>query len=366
MITSDWSAAGATFVGRAKFEESKLMARYAYTFSHFWWLLLIPILVLPAAEFSQVRHAGTGFVASMNIYVQQTAASSTTANGNTWSTLAQIEAANVNQWLQSPTFCLNVAEGSSSYSKLLKVLPDPKLSVTTDLQKNVSVTATGDNLVSIAYSSQDPALAVQVVQSVLTNATTSMQMSHGRVASVNKAYYQSQLYNAEATERTSAQQLAAYMQQHGVSSTNLDAQMASDPTLALLYNQDKTNQQTVSALQQNVQAVVAQSSLPATLVNQDGYYIADPPTATYVSPSRKKELMPVGIALALGLLLAGAFLVVMTAVDRTFRRPADVPLLLELPVLAVVPLSMALAGKTPQLNVRPMDKPKTRRRVGAS
>ncbi|HXT36730.1 MAG TPA: hypothetical protein VN837_14235 [Chloroflexota bacterium] len=341
------------------------MSRYFYTFSRFWWLLIIPVLVLPAAEYIQVRHAGAGFVASMNIYVQATAASSATTSGNTWSTLAQIEAADINQWLQSPTFCLNVAEGSANYSKLLKVSPDPKQAATTDLQKNVSVTATGDNLVSIAYSSQDPALAVQVVQSVLTNATISMQRSNGRVASVNKAYYQSQLYNAEATERTSAQQLAAYMRQHGVTSTNLDAQMVSDPTLALLYNQDKANQQTVSTLRQNVQAVVAQSSLPATLVNQDGYYIADPASATYVSQSKKKELMPMGIALVLGLLLAGAFLVVMTAVDRTFRRPADVPFLLELPVLAVVPLSLALAGKAPHPNIRPMDKPKTRRRVGA-
>ncbi|MGH2411146.1 MAG: hypothetical protein ACRDGS_12355, partial [Chloroflexota bacterium] len=67
------------------------MARYAYTFSRFWWLLLVPILVLPAAEFTQVRHAGAGFVASMNIYVQQTAASSANTNSNAWTTLAQVE-----------------------------------------------------------------------------------------------------------------------------------------------------------------------------------------------------------------------------------------------------------------------------------
>jgi len=342
------------------------MSRYGHTFSRFWWLLLIPILVLPAAEAKNVRGSGSSFVASLNIYVQQTAASDATANASAWLSLAQIEAANITQWLQSPTFCLSVAKSSPLYTKQLALLPDPKSSVTTDLQQNVSVTAKGDNIVSIAYTSQNPALALQVDQGVLTAATSSMQVATSRVVSVNKAFYQSQLYNAEANERNSAQQLAAYMEQHGVTASNLDTQMTSDLTLATLYDQDKSDQQTVADLRQKIQAAVAQNSLPATLVNQDGYYVADPPTVAYISASKKKELLSIGIALVLGLVLAGAFLVVMTAADRTFRAPSDVPLLLDLPVLAVVPLSMTLNDKVARKQPESAPKLKTPSRARAS
>jgi capsular polysaccharide biosynthesis protein len=315
------------------------MSRYGHTFWRFWWLLLIPILVLPAAEALNVRHTGSGFVASTNIYVEQTAASDAVASTNGYGSLAQIQAANIIQWLQSPTFCLKVAKSSPAYAKLLANLVDPKQSVTTDLQQNVSVTAEGDNLVSIAYSSQNPALALQVVQGVLTTAATSTQASTGRVSAVNRTYYQLLLQNSEATERNSARQLTSYMQQHGILASDVQTQIISDPTLATLYAQNTSDQQTVSDLRQKVMATLAQNSLPATLVNQTGYYVADPPAVTYVSASRKKQAVSVGIALLLALVLAGAFLVVMTAMDRTFRSPTDVPMLLDLPVLAVVPFS---------------------------
>ncbi|MDB5056931.1 MAG: hypothetical protein JWO59_403 [Chloroflexi bacterium] len=329
------------------------MSRYLHTFSRFWWLLLIPILILPAAEFQNVRHSGTGYVASTNIYVQQTAASNSTVNPTAWLSLAQIESANITQWLQSPTFCLDVARSSPIYSKQLGLMADPKQTVSSDLQQHVTVTARGDNLVSIAYSSQNPTLAIQVVQGVLTNATSSTQASSSRVAAVNKAYYQSLLITAQANERKSADQLTSYMSQHGVTVPDLQTQMVSDTTLATLYDQHKSDQQTVSDLQQKIKAAVAQNSLPATVVNQNGYYIADPPTVAYISANKKKELLSVAIALVLGLLLAGAFLVVMTAVDRTFRAPADVPVLLDLPVLAVVPYSAGLKDKASRKQPEP-------------
>ncbi|MGH2389192.1 MAG: hypothetical protein ACRDIE_13390 [Chloroflexota bacterium] len=302
----------------------------------------------------------------MNIYVQQTAASTSTANNAAWLTLAQVEAANITQWLQSPTFCLDVAKSSPLYARQLALLPDPKGSVTTDLQKNVQVVAQGDNLVSISYSSKNPTLAMQVVQGVLTKATANMQVSNSRVGAVNKAYYEAQLYNAEANERNSAQQLATYMQQHGITDAKLQDLLTSDLTLATLYDQDKSDQQTVASLRQQVQATVAQNSLPATLVDQNGYFVADQPTVAYVSASKKKELMDVGIALVLGLLLSGAFLVVMTAADRTFRRPVDVPFLLDLPVLAVVPYSSALKRAGRQKQPEPRHEQKTPSRARAS
>ncbi len=332
------------------------MLRYTYTFARYWWLLLIPVLALPLAEAMQVRHSGSGFSAGMTIYVQQTAANELTTNNASWLSLAQIEASNITQWLQSPTFCLDVAEKSPLYARRLALLPDAKQAVTTDLQTNVQVTAQGTNLVSIGYSSKDPALAKQVVQSVLTEATSKMQVSNNRVGAVNKAYYQAQLLSAEAVERTAAQQLKSYMQEHGIAAGNLQDALGSDLTLATLYDQDRSDQQAVTSLLQQVQATVAQNSLPASLVNQEGYFVADDPTVSPISTSMKKKLTSIGIAIVLGLLFAGAFLVVMTGLDRTFRRPVDVPLLLYLPVLAVVPYSSTLHRPDRQKLPKPTSK----------
>jgi len=316
--------------------------RYAHTVSRFWWLLLIPLLVLPVAEYWHLRTTGSGYAAGMNIYVQQTAIGDTTANNPSWLSLAQVEAADITQWLQSPTFCLDVAESSPLYARQLVLLADPKGSATADLQQHVLVTAQGNNMVSISYTSKNPTLAMQVVKGILDKATANAQVSNGRVGALNKAYYQARLYNAEATERQSAQKLSAYMQEHGVTATNIQELLTSDLTLAMLYDQDRNDQQTVATLRQQIDATVALNSLPASLVNQNGYFVADQPSASLVTLTRKKELFSVGIAVLLGLLLAGALLVMLTAMDRTFRRPVDVPLLLDVPVLAVVPYSSAL------------------------
>jgi hypothetical protein len=341
------------------------MSRYAHTFWRFWWLLLIPIVLLPAAEFMNVRHSGAAFVANTNIYVEQTAASDALGITNPYGSLAQIEAADIIQWLQSPTFCLKVAQSSPIYAQRLALLANPRQTVTTDLQQNVSITADGNNLVSISYSSQNSTMALQVVQGVLANATTSTQASSSRVAAVNKTYYQSLLQNAEANEQGSAQHLTSYMQQHGIRTSDLQALTISDPTLATLVAQVSSDQQTVADLRQKVMAASAQNSLPSTLVNQSGYYVADPPTVTYVTPSLRKRLTPVAIALLLGLLLAAAFLVVMTALDRTFRNPVDVPVLLDLPVLAVVPFGADSKDKASRKNLEaaPNLKPSSRARV---
>jgi capsular polysaccharide biosynthesis protein len=89
-------------------------------------------------------------------------------------------------------------------------------------------------------------------------------------------------------------------------------------------------------------------------VGPSGLRIVDAPNVTIVS-SKKKETMNLAIALLIGLLLGGGLVVVKTALDPTVRYADEVPALLDLPVLAVVPYSRALARqnkKTPRATER--------------
>jgi hypothetical protein len=57
---------------------------------------------------------------------------------------------------------------------------------------------------------------------------------------------------------------------------------------------------------------------------------------------------------------------VLTALDRTFRRPADVPFLLDLPVLAVVPYSPVFKPSGRKKKSEPPYERKTPSQVRAS
>jgi hypothetical protein len=134
------------------------------------------------------------------------------------------------------------------------------------------------------------------------------------------------------------------MRLHGVDAANLGVLLASDPTLASLYQQNKNDHDAVVSLQGQVTALQELIDLPPTVVNQDGFIQMDPPSFVGVS-NRKTILLDLGITVALGFLLACAFIVLMTALDRSIRRPEEVPQMLALPVLAVVPHGAVLARR---------------------
>jgi capsular polysaccharide biosynthesis protein len=71
--------------------------------------------------------------------------------------------------------------------------------------------------------------------------------------------------------------------------------------------------------------------------------VIDPPSAEPSQTSKKQLLLDVGIGLIAGLVLAGAFVVWMTAIDRSLRYPEEVAQLLGIRVLASTPNVPALA-----------------------
>jgi hypothetical protein len=316
------------------------MRRYAETFFRYWLIIILPVIVLPAATYAMVRHTPKTVVATANILVAQSLAGPS-GDWSQYQTAAQNEAADLNQLLQSPSFDLAVARTSPIYAQALssgRTSPD---SVVTDLSTNVQIVPKGPSMLGVSYSSKYGDVAVQVVNSLLGTARDQAQtLSRLQIASAI-TYYGYQLQNARQQLSQSTQKLRAYMSVHGVTVDQLNPDMAADPTLATLYRQNQADQAAVADAQQKITTYRTQSTLPANLV-AGSFTVVDQPRITVVS-SKKTQIMQLAIALVVGLLLAGIFLVAKTALDRSLRYVDEVEELLGLPVLSVVPYSRTLA-----------------------
>lgn len=320
------------------------MKRYAETFFRYWLVALVPIVVLSLVGYAVMKSTPKTAQASAKLWVEPSAADTIT-NYNQFETPAQSEQDALSQLLQLSSFEWSVAQGSPLYMQIVKKQPDPRLFVGTDLQKNVQFTPSGNNLLYVSYTFTDRnwQVGAQVVQSVLNVALNQTQLLSQQQGKANISYYQAQLTVAEQRAKQSARAFDRYRTAHGVTSTDLNAQMAVDPTLASLYSQSQADQSSVADVRQKLAALQLQSTA-SSATGQSGVTIADAPSVIIVS-SKKKEIMGLAIYLVIGLLLGGGFIVVKTLRDRSLRYADEVPEALDLPVLAVVPYNPALAGR---------------------
>ena len=80
-------------------------------------------------------------------------------------------------------------------------------------------------------------------------------------------------------------------------------------------------------------------------LNEHVLKTVDPPSVPSNSFSKRSLLHGLGIAIFAGLLLAGGFVVLRTALDQSVRYADEVPELLGLPVLGVVPYSREFSNR---------------------
>jgi capsular polysaccharide biosynthesis protein len=317
--------------------------RYAETLFRYWLIALVPLVVLPLADYAFIRYTPKTLLTSANIWVNQSVADQPSLT-NQYLTPAQIEANTLSQLLQSPSFDLAVARGSSIYRQMLARAGDPGTVALQDLSAHVQIAPAGDNVLTVSYTSKNWSLGPQVINSFLSTALKEEQALNQQQTKSNMASAQAQLQNAQQRLATSSQKLSDYMTAQNIAPKALLTDQALDPTLATLYQQYQADQANVASAQQQLTKLQAQSALPATVVEQAEFQVLDHPRVNISSASRRsKELTNVAIAALVGLLLSGGFVVVKTALDRSLRYADEVPELLGLPVLAVVPHSNALA-----------------------
>jgi capsular polysaccharide biosynthesis protein len=312
------------------------MRRYIDTFFRYWLIAVLPIIVIPTAAYMIVRHTPPKIMAVANVWVDQ----NPPGYDNQFMTPAQNEASNFNEFVQSRSFDSDVIKGVPAFQQMLAkgVSMDVLIS---NLTKNLLITAGGEagtatHLINLSYTGASADEASGVLQSFLSTV-------HKQEVARTSSETQTSIYLLSYQLKTATQNLAQatqsyrdYLTRHGYQPSDIQNAQSSDPNVATLLQQVTVAQQTVTDDRQQLSKLKAQLNVPPSIAQQGSFTIKDMPSVLYTS-NTKTKLMDLAIAIVVALILGLGFVVVRTALDSSVRFVDEVPHLLGLPVLTVVP-----------------------------
>ncbi len=309
------------------------MRRYAETFFRYWMLILVPIIVLPVADFALMRHVPKTVVVTADLWVNQAPpgynSQFTGAAGN--------EASYINEYLQSPSDIAPIIGGSTAFAQLERTAPADALKVEQTLLESFQVNPKGQYLLGVSFTGQDEGIARDAVNGLIAAIQAQQQAQNSSQTQTNIAVTEAQVNTDYKNQAQSKKVLQDYMARKGLQASDLANPNPLDTNLAGYEQQFQNDQKQYLNDQQALSKLRAQAALPAS-EQQAPFYTKDP-AAAIVTSSRKKILLSMLEALAVALFLSGSFLVAKTLLDRGLRYPDEVADVLDLPVLAVVPFA---------------------------
>ncbi|HLJ69537.1 MAG TPA: hypothetical protein VKX16_19450 [Chloroflexota bacterium] len=309
------------------------MRRYVNCFLRNWYVILLPIIALPLAGFYYAHKHPANPTVIADLWVTKAAVQELGNGGNG---PAKSLTANMEELLKTTSFDLTVAKHAPLYWKRYSKMRDPRHAIATDLSQNIKTSSSGgQNLVAVEYSTANPRVGTQVLSAFLTQAASAIQRRYIQQANTDIAYFSFELKLARTQYTAAAKNLSTYLRRHHISSRDINVTALSNPTLAALLQAVQTTRGNMTKFQTDIARV--QTLRPTRPVFQ----IVDQPTPQSTS-NRTNDIIFSGIGLAVGLLLGVGFLVIRTALDHSVRFVDEVPELLALPVLGVVPYSRAL------------------------
>ncbi|MGI8968677.1 MAG: hypothetical protein ACR2GA_06205 [Chloroflexota bacterium] len=317
------------------------MRRYLDTFQRLWFIVLVPILVLPIASVLWARSQPTKQAVTANIWVDQTSAR-LVGNGNPYITASGTVSSYFTELLRTSSFDLSAARAAPLYWRPLAHRPNAKDLVQADLSKQVQAQSGGANLVTLTYQTTAGAAGKQLLRSVLREAAHHISGYYQQGLLKNKTALEAQLKQTRSQLATASTHLSAYLTKHQLTPQDVPSQELADPHLQALTQAVQSNQSSVKGYQQQIATLSGASALSGA------FRVVDKPSAAASATSKKAQILPLGIGVLLGLLLGLGFLVARTAMDQTLHFADEVPMLLNLPVLAVVPHNRGLRTKAPR------------------
>lgn len=308
------------------------MRRYLHTFLRYWPVVLLPVLILPAATYLMLGRTPRTYIAMTSVYANSSSEQSYIYYDQ-YSSPAQNLASDMSQLVQLSSFDERVVRqalqaGNKTYAMLL-----PDVSA-------IQATPIGTSVVSVSLTSPDPSLARAVIKAFLLQASQETLKLNQKQNSTSLSQLNQAVHTDALQFRAASDSLRSYMSAHGIAPGDLLTSQQADPTLANL------NQQVINDLQQLQRD---KSQLSSTQLQQQNlqnsgvlsFFQNVDPIVAYPQSNKKTEIKNVAIALLLGLLLGGAFLVTKTAMDAGIRFGEEVPELLGLPILVEIPYSEA-------------------------
>jgi capsular polysaccharide biosynthesis protein len=273
--------------------------------------------------------------ASGVVYVQQESLlSSLTAvapDGFTWMTAADASAAELNELLQTDSFVRAIIL-QTGLEKSMDMGRDAVSETISEVRESVWAQSTGSNQMLITASNEDSEIAYQIVNAAVEN-HIQWQMNAARKDSVSAQEFFVDLIGKYRLDLEAAQQeLDDYLILHP---EPIRGDRSEIETLAIARLQSRVDLATTrysSALDKEEEARLALAQVESVIRQQ--YFLIDAPIMPEDTETSKKDLaVTLAIFMVAGGVLASVGVIGGTLLDRTFRFPIDVEVLLELPVL---------------------------------
>lgn len=236
----------------------------------------------------------------------------------------------------------NWQTGWAAFPGLAKVFGNasqpPDVRAADAIAKGVAVTSSGPQVVAITFNGPTAAVAQGTVKAILDQFSDQV-LSTRRAQAQSAVTTQSTVVdNAQQAVARAQSELGAYEAAHPQASLANDTQLASLETAVGLVTDRYQNEVVTMDKVTTDLAEVGQNA---------GFHVIDQPTSAGSPAGRSKQLLLATIAgLLVGLALSGALVFILTALDRTARRPEDLQRALGLLVIGSVPLA-GHSGRTP-------------------
>jgi hypothetical protein len=295
------------------------MTRLLVKLVKYWYLYLIPLLLIPTAATLYGQRKETVYESNATIYVQTNTflKDSPSQDDNAFATKAQNVSDAMGQLLQTETFLVSVARDTS-----LKTIYDLGSSAGQDAAAariGGNITVSANNTRNIVFVTAADRSSAQVAQELAGAVTTEFVAFYANkeldTLKVAGDFYGKQLSDSNDKVAADSKAVSDYQKQNpqvlALAGTN-------DPKWVELNNQLKTDRDTQTAMQSNVDAV-AQAMDAANSGMSDDVNPLDPPTLPK-SPTVKisKVLM-----YSIGALLAVLLLFALTGISYRSRVALD-------------------------------------------
>ncbi len=310
------------------------MKRYLETLLRYWHLVLIPIILFPAGEFALLGHGPKTITANRTVYVSSSNVQAHLDSYNTYISPSDNIASAVAQFLQSQDFAFRVAQQAPHLPATERASSGLAQA---DFVAHVQVKPNG-NYLTVSYTTREGVgadiAALEVVNAFL--ATADSQIRRLRQGSDYQSLdaIKTRLGIALRQQAHDEKVYGAYLQRAGLTESQAQGMQLSDPTIGSFVQQVTSDTTTVGDLRK---------ALTGYQQGEQGYQSlygpSDSPTISGDATSKAKQIVSLGVAAGLGVVLAALFIIARTALDRTIRFPSEVARLLDLPVLTVVPYS---------------------------
>ncbi|MCL4509152.1 MAG: hypothetical protein M1296_06470 [Chloroflexi bacterium] len=322
------------------------MERYIEAiFRHKLLFFCLLVLVPAAGVVYAFKNESRLYQSTATVWAEKPPYLSTIGDWNQWISAAQNQQSNVQEFLQTDSFDVAVLSQTDLRGYLSNPLVRQQLIL--DIRRYATVTTSGQNLVTISFSSPNARVSSQVVKAIIEQFNKDILAQSSAQGSAALAFYEQQLAQANKRLADATATLRSYFEAHpALINTSLDkadtllsnaAFTAQYPEVIKLIQARDTADKEQQSLQSQVNQIKFSESSNAIGQGQAFRIMDEPNIPLHPVVQRRELIIPIALSAAASITLAGIALVAFAFFDHAIYSASVAAQELQLPVFGTLP-----------------------------